>query len=451
MRFLLAFLLGTGVLWASQARAQTTPQPDAWGITEPSIANTLPAKGDPWGWRKTLNDYGVSYNLIYTSDLLANLAGGIQTGGVFQGKIEAQINADLEKLIGLKDLSFYANIFQIHNTGRIRRDYVGGLNTIAAIEAGATTRLSELWLEQRFFDGKASFRFGQLAADSEFFFSSLSTMFLQSDWPSITAYNLPGSGPAYPLSTPGLRLKVDPNEHVSLLVALFNGNPAGPCPGDPDTCNRYGLNFRVSDPAFIIGESQFRWNQGADDKGLATTLKLGGWLHLGQFDDQRYAANGLLLADPASGGVPRQHRGDYGIYGIIDQQLYRPAGGAADSGISVFTRASVSPSDRNLISFEIDGGMVFAGLIPGRPDDRFGASVNYTHLSSAVTGFDQDTINFTGVLGPVHNFEANIELTYVAQIKPGWTLQPDFQYIWNPGGFPGRNARVVGVRSILKF
>lgn len=453
VRFWWALLLAGGVFGGSEAGAQTVEQagPDAWGVTEPSIAASLPGRGDPWGVRKRLNDYGISYNLIYTNDVLANLAGGTRTGTIDQGKLEAQLTFDLGKLAGWKDFTLYANAFQIHNTGRIRRDYVGGMNTIAAIEANATTRLSELWLERKFLDGKASFRFGQLAADSEFFYSDLSVMFLQSDWPTIAAVNLPGGGPAYPLSTPGMRLKVEPNEHVALLLALFNGDPAGSCPGDPDTCNRYGTNFRVHDRAFIIGESQFRWNQGKSDAGLATTLKLGGWTHLGQFADRRYADNGLLLADPASGGAPLMHRGDYGIYGVIDQQLYRLQGGAPDSGISIFARASVSPSDRNLVSLEIDGGVVFAGLISSRPDDRFGASVIYSRFSDSVRAFDQDTINFTGVPGTVRDFEANLELTYVAQIIPGWTLQPDFQYVWHPNGVAGRDARVFGVRSMVKF
>ena len=42
--------------------------------------------------------------------------------------------------------------------------------TIAAIEASPTTRLSELWLERKF--GPATFRIGQLAADAEFFASA---------------------------------------------------------------------------------------------------------------------------------------------------------------------------------------------------------------------------------------------------------------------------------------
>ena len=132
--------------------------------------------------------------------------------------------------------------------------------------------------------------------------------------------------------------------------------------GDEQIRNRYGLNFRVNDPPFVIGEAEFQHNMGKTDKGLATTLKLGGWGHFGQFNDQRFAIDGVLLADPAGSGVPIQHRGNYGIYAVIDQQLYRPNGGDSQSGISVFSRMSMSPSDRNPIDAYIDGGIVFAGI-----------------------------------------------------------------------------------------
>jgi porin len=276
-------------------------------------------------------------------------------------------------------------------------------------------------------------------------------MFLQTDWPTITAVNLPGGAPAYPLSTPGARLKLKLTDEATFLLAIFNGDPAGPCAGDPDTCNRYGLNFRLRDPAFIIGEAQFRTNQGKDDSGLARTLKLGGWTHLAQFNDQRFANDGTLLANPAGSGIPLQHRGDFGVYGVIDQQIYRPRGGAADSGVSLFGLASVVPSDRNLVDIQLNGGIVFAGLIPSRPQDRFGASVVYSRFSNNARAFDRDQINFTGVPGTVRDFEANLELSYVYQVVPGWTMQPDFQYIWHPSGFAGRDAKVMGVRSVFNF
>ncbi|MCC7347193.1 MAG: carbohydrate porin [Variibacter sp.] len=424
---------------------------DANGITAPSIATSMPHNGDPSGGRKALASRGITYNFIYTNDLLANLRGGNRRGVIDQGKLEASLSIDFEKLAGLQGLSFYANAFEIHNTGRIRRDYVGGINTIAAIEAVPTTRLSEMWFEQKFWNGNASLRAGQLAADTEFFFAGLSALFLQSDWPTIAASNMPSGGPAYPLSTPGARLKVNPTSDISLLFAIFNGDPAGPGAGDEQLRNRYGLNFRVQDPPLLMAEAQFRTNQGKADTGLARTLKVGGWAHAGSFNDQRFANDMKLLADPTSSGVPLRHLGTSGVYGVVEQQVYRPAGGDAESGIALFGRASFSPSDRNLISLYADGGIVFSGMIPGRPDDKFGASVIYARYSDSVRAFDRDQIAFSGLPGVVRDFETNLELTYMAQIIPGWTVQPVLTYIWHPGGDATRNAMVTGVRSIWRY
>ena len=442
-----ALLVFAGV-YSAPLGAQNAPQNTG---TQDPIAPSLPQNGDPTGFRRWLDQHGATFNVIYTNDVLSNLAGGVKRGTIDQGKLETQLYIDLGKFAGWKDWTFYANAFGIYDTGRIRRDYVGGRNTIAAIEATPTIRLSELWLERQF--GPASFRFGQLAADAEFFYSDLSQIFLQSDWPTIGAVNLPGGGPAYPLSALGARLKYEFPKDASLLFAIFNGDPSGPCPPDFDTCNRYGLNFRLRDPAFVIGELQFRLNRGKDDTGLATTLKIGGWNHLGQFADQRFDNNGMLLASPATSGVPLMHRGDYGVYGVIDQQLYRPKGGDGDSGISIFNRSAFSPSDRNPVSFEIDSGVVFNGMIPKRPDDSFGASVIYARASNSLRGFDQDQINFGKLATPPLDYEANLELTYVAQIVKGWIVQPVYTYIWHPSGTGIRSpdARVVGVRSIIKF
>ena len=421
------------------------------GRPVPSIASSLPNKGDPGGYRKWLGERGVVYGLEYTNDLLSNVRGGSRTGTIDQGKLQGILTVDFGKLAGWDGLSLFGNFFQIHNTGRIRRDYVGGVNTIAAIEAVPTTRLSELWLEQKFAGGAASLRVGQLAADSEFFYSELSTLFLQSDWPTIAALNLPSGGAAYPLSTPGVRFMVRPISNLWLRLAVLNGDPAGPGPGDEQLRNRYGLNFRVSDPPFVIGEAEYQHNGGQTDKGLATTLKLGGWGHFGQFNDQRFVIGGRLLADPTDPGVPIQHRGNAGIYAVIDQQLYRPNGGDSQSGISVFSRMSLSPSDRNPIDAYIDGGIVFAGLIPQRPNDRFGASVIYARFSDKARAFDRDMIAFTGLPGVVRDFEANLEFTYQAQIIPGWTVQPVVTRVWHPNGDASRNALVTGVRSVWRY
>lgn len=423
--------------------------PDANGITAPSIASSLPERGDPFGTRKELAGYGVTVVFNYTNDVLANVDGGIKRGIIDQGLLETRLTVDLEKAIGWRGLSLFANMFQIHDTGQILRDYVGGINTIAAIEAVPTTRLSELWLEQSFDNGKGSLRIGQLAADTEFFFSDLSTMFLQSDWATIVAEDLPSGGAAYPLSTPGVRIKYAPDPTTSFLFAVLNGNPAGPGPGDPQLRDRYGLNFRITDPPFVIAEIQLR--NDPSDMSLNHTYKFGAWGHFGSFDDQHFANDGTLLANPAGSGIPEKHRGNEGVYAVIDQQIYRPNGGAKDSGVAVYTRISASPSDRNPIDFYVDGGVVVSGMVPQRPDDKFGVGFIYSRYSDQLADYDRDRAALTGTPFAVQDFEANIELDYLYQIIPGWTVQPDLQYVWHPSGDPDRHAVVVGARTALRY
>ena len=75
----------------------------------------------------------------------------------------------------------------------------------------------------------------------------------------------------------------------------------------------------------------------------------------------------------------------------------------------------------------------------------------YARFSDGVRAFDRDLAALTGVTMPVKDFEANLELTYRAEIISGWTVQPVFTYIWHPSGVAGRDAMVVGARSIVRY
>jgi len=453
----LSIALGAFIILFLATLCSTPVGAQAWwndvenGRPSPSIGSSLPYQGDPGGYRKWLGDRGIIYGLEYTNDILANVHGGLRTGAIDQGKVQGILTIDFNKLAGWQGLSLFANFFHIHNTGRLRRDYVGGINTISAIEAIPTTRLSELWVQQSFGLDKASIRVGQLAADTEFFYSELSSMFPQSDWPTIAAVNLPSGGAAYPLSTPGARLMVKPIDTVWFRLAILNGDPAGPGMGEAELRNRYGLNFRIKDPPFVIGEVEFQNNTGKNDLGLATTLKLGGWGHFGKFDDMRFADDRSLLANPFGSGIPLQHRGNSGVYAVVDQQLYRLRDGDSQSGISMYTRMSISPSDRNFIDRYIDGGLVFAGFIPSRKDDRFGIGAIYSRFSSSIRSFDREQITFNGSPGVVRDSETNLQLSYAAQIVPGWIVQPVLTRIWHPAGDASRNAIVIGVRSRWQY
>ena len=154
----------------------------------------------------------------------------------------------------------------------------------------------------------ASIRFGQLAADTEFLASDFDALYWNGafGWPSLTTFDLPGTGPGYPLATPGVRLKVKPNDQTTLLIALFNGDPSGAGfdVSVTEIKNCCGINFRLKDPPFLIGQAEFTYALPITAQGLAGKVRIGGWHHFGQFNDQFFATDGLPLADPASNGHP---------------------------------------------------------------------------------------------------------------------------------------------------
>jgi porin len=166
------------------------------------------------------------------------------------------------------------------------------------------------------------------------------------------------------LATPGVRVKFEPAKNITFLAAVFDGDPAGPGLDDPQHRDLYGTNFRVSDPPLLIQEGQYKYNQDKKDTGLPGTIKLGAWEHTGTFSDLRFDREGIPIA--ISGRPGESLSGNFGFYGVIDQQIYRLPGGDAEKGVNVFARLSASPSDRNLIDYYADGGFV-ADSYPSAP------------------------------------------------------------------------------------
>src|ERR1700682_4816446 len=109
-----ALLALAAVLAAAPAHA-ASDEVDKNGAPVPSISTSLPNSGDPGGVRKWLYERGLTYSFVLTSEVHGDVAGGIRPGAVFQGKLETIVKADLDKMLGLRGLSFFANSFEIHN------------------------------------------------------------------------------------------------------------------------------------------------------------------------------------------------------------------------------------------------------------------------------------------------------------------------------------------------
>ena len=419
------------------------------GIPDESILTKLgPAWASLGGVRPALAKGGIAISGTYYGEAFVN-SGGFNQGGKYDGVLDLALDADMQKLGFWKGLCFHTNGFQIHGNS-ITASNIGSLMPVSSLEATNATRLFELWLEQHMFNDKLAVKVGQLAADTEFILSEGGGFFLNGTWgwPSISAADLPSGGPAYPLATPGVRVAVTPNDKMQLLVGVYNGDPAPPCASDdPQVCNNDGLDFELDDPPLLMVEGAYKYNQ----ERLAGTIKVGGWNHFGTFEDQRFSVGGNLIAVTGQPGRPIDN--DWGLYIIVDQLLWRVPGSEDPKGVGVFARFIGAPEDQNLIDFYFDGGFTFSGMIKSRPDDSFAIGFAYTGISDQVSGFDIDS-----GLPVARNYEALLEICYTMQLTTGWTIQPDFQYFWQPGGnVPDDNGKVVenaavfGARTAISF
>ena len=423
---------------------------DTGCASDAGIPDSVIAPIDVGHMRKSLADAGFAVGGFYLGETFAN-TGGIHQGATYDGVLWTYLIGDLHKAGLWKGLCFYTDSYQIHGRS-ITADNIGSLVTVSNYEALPSTRLSELWLEQHILNDHLNVRVGQLTADTEFLLSSGGSNFLNSTWgwASLPSSDLPGGGPAYPLSTPGVRVALKPNDKFSLKIAVYNGDPAGPnCKANPQLCDDNGLDFRLDSPPLMMAEGSYKYNQ---DGRLPGTVKIGGWDHFGTFHDQRFDSGGMPITVTFNSGRPID--GDWAIYGIIDQLVWRVLDSKDPKGIGVFGRVIGAPTDQNLVDFYADGGVTFSGMIPHRPEDTLGIGSAYTGISSEAHGFDLDS-----GLPVARTSEVLAEICYTAQLKPGWTLQPDFQYIWRPGGgvteLSGKgtvdNAAVWGLRTTVNF
>ncbi|MGX0961769.1 porin [Bradyrhizobium japonicum] len=420
-------------------------------------------------WHDGLANKGLNFGATYIADNIANVSGGVKRGAIHFGRLDLSVDADLDKLVGWTGGRFYANAFVIYGQG-LSRNYVMNLATISEIEALPDQRLYNAYFEQSFFGDRLNIRAGQQAADVEFFDSQTDDLFINGTfgWPAIKASNLPAGGPAPPIAVPGIRIKAALTDNITAFGAVFNGDPSGPSEADPQLRDHHGLAFRVNDPPWVIGQVRLNYDIDIGGRPLAGNFTPGAWKHYGSFDSQRFTAEGLSIADLGGSGVPARLRGNYGIFAVIEQVLYRPpevkdnSTSASLPGVTAFGRIAYSPPDRNLIDLYVDGGIGFVGFTPGRPLDRFGVAMAYMRISNTARNLDLDTQAFTGIQSPVRSNETLIEMIYEAHIKPGWLIAPYFQYVFRPsGGIPNPNdptgvsrigdAAVFGVTTTIRY
>ncbi len=445
-RFFCGALVALSVLGRSSAVEDAAPflPAEPWLLTTPRVS------GDWSGVRPLIEDRGVSISGSYSAEVWGNTSGGLGTGTVYTGLLDFGVDVDLERAFGWEGASLSTTWLWL--SGRdLSEDYVGNFLTVSNLAGFNTLRMLELWFQQELWDGLVSIRAGQLDADTEFMLSDYAALFLNGTfgWPAVAYMNLPEGGPGYPMGTLGARFAAHPTEYLSILAAAFQGNVFA------QDVNRHGFRYRLSAETgyTFLMETQWDWCQ--EDTGLPGALKIGGWAQSGKLADALSESTGS---------------GNYGFYGILDQMLFRePAeslppgsgksrptagksavetesGHVSDQGLGFFAMLAFTDPDRNFVSFSVDAGLTYRGLIPTREEDTLGVAFGYAQLSAGAEG----SLSEEGT--PPAGAEMVLECTYQAKVTGWLVVQPDVQYIIQPGGTVSvPNAFVIGARATVTF
>jgi porin len=223
-----------------------------------------------------------------------------------------------------------------------------------------------------------------------------------------------------PNTTWGGRVVARPAEELSLSAGAFYSDPTL----NQLTANGTEFGISGSNGYFVIGEAAYRVNSEKGATGLPGRYRAGGY-----YDSNEYAF---------LGNSDRQRTGNYGFYLLGEQMVYRESGVGSDQGLSLFGALIYAPEQRiNTLPWFASAGASYRGLVPGRDKDTAAFGLYYG-------GFSRDL--------PGQTYELVLEWTYAIALTRWLTVQPDVQYVINPGGRSSvGNAVVAGVQFAIEF
>ncbi len=423
------------LLIAPSVSAQTSAPssaPASAPIEDSQVANTEPADGaglwerdrltGDWGGLRTqLEEAGLSFSLTHIGTLAINTRGGTNTDEAIEYRSTEylSITIDLEKTTGWwKGGELYILGDFAHGPGITER-HVGDLMGVNEYEGRDYAHGGEFWIKQRFLDDKLWFKLGKIDAAVDFGATTYALDFL-----NFGLYIPMLPTPTTPDQAMGATVGFEPCEWFYLLAGVFDAQGTG---------GTWGWRTAFHDEAQTIT---------LYEAGLRPTLELDGREYPG-----RYAVGGWHNSAPKDvffndlGGrlAPRTYRGDAGVYFVGEQLVYKESDDALDEqGIGLFAQYAHASPNQNEITNYFGAGIAWTGLIPTRDADVLGIAFLHADLSGQIKEFED------------RHSETAIEWFYKLRVTPWFVIQPDLQYVVNPGG-DGRDALVLQLQTQISF
>lgn len=354
----------------------------------------------------------LSGEIRYTGEVWRVASGGLKTGTRYLHNLDVSVGVDLNRH-GVRggSLFFYG---LANNKSELSSELIGDTQTVSNIDNGEVYRLFEAWFQQEIpnLGYGARYKLGLIDLNSEFDVIETAGLFLNSSHGIGPNFSQTGeNGPSiFPSTAPAFLVDVSPTQGLRLSAGIFDA-----VPNNPDRPERHKLS--LNEGALLVAEVNYTTSGNLH-------LGLGAFAYTARFEPL------LAPGDPV--------RGNSGLYGVIEAPLHARLDG--------WIRVGVANSSINPISHYAGGGLVLSAPFIGRPDDQMGLAVAFV-----LNGGDNKRLILAGGGSPAGS-ETEIELTYRFSLGDNLALQPDLQYVINPGGTGAvKNALVLGIRLEIGF
>lgn len=404
--------------------------------------------GDWGGERTKLIEQGIDIKADFVGEMGANLHGGYNDDKTarWSQQFGLGVALDLEKLAGWGDTE--AKIQFTRRDGRnISNDRIGDprAGTLSSSQEvwgrGQTTRLTQLWIKQKYFDSKLDVKAGYFGEGEDFNtfpceFQNLAFCGSQAgNWATGIWYN-------WPIMQAAIRVKYNLTPELYAQIGAYNQNPS-----QLENKNRYKLSGSGTKGTLIPVE--LVWSPKINN--LPGEYRVGYYKSTAKADDVREDDNGNDAA--TTGNAYRSHSSKDGYWFVAQQQL-TTHNGDASRGLNIAANATFHDKETNVVDNYQSLMFVYKGPFDARPKDDVGIGFSRIHVNEDVKKNAELVNAANGVsdyddplFSPLRSTEYNYEVNYGFHVTNWLTVRPNLQYITHPGGVDEvDNALVAGLK-----
>ncbi len=382
--------------------------------------------GDWGGERSRLAERGVVFELHSTGDNLDNVRSQQKERFTSYNRTRGTVDIDLGTLIRASGYSFH--ITAAWQTGANMGSYLGLLANPTSLASGNAFRLDSWWFQKQWLKRRLSLRLGQFAGDDTYGNQEFGNSFIFEPLGGPTE-NLSNTFETFdPPSTPALEVRIVPAPHFYIKSAVlsvdrlpYSNNQTGAVP------QFHGPPVSVSEIAYTPGRDASviaQPDNTASRKGYSGVYRVGA-----SYNPARFTV-------PLS-SVPRS--GNYLIYGIASQSLWRPDR-LSDKGFDATASYDWSPPEVNLGYTEITAGVRYNQPLP----IPFHNTVSLGYVRSPQSS------RFLARNAPAWKAEHGVEFNTLLSPYKNLQIQPLVQYYANTGGGSHR-AVLLGFRFQVEY